>query len=193
MKNLTAFILTGGESRRMGHPKAEIEIKGEMVLERLTTLAKEISSSIYIVGKKEVSLQNLPFLVDGWELQTPLVGIATALKNSKTDWNLILACDYPLMEKKILKRILESKTEGFDAIVPQIENQLHPLVALYHQRILEKIESRLDRKKLSVHGLLDEISVNKVEMDDKIIGSGFLNMNDQNDLAKVETILSHPK
>ena len=91
-----AFILIGGENKRFGSPKWKAVIDGKTVLDRIWDSCTEFENR-FVVGKEKPSDLNKSFIQDELKLNAPINGLYTALKNSKTDWNLLLSCDLPLI------------------------------------------------------------------------------------------------
>lgn len=97
---MNAYILAGGESRRMGENKALIDINGSTLLE---IIAEQLSDfeEVVIVGNKE-SYQHLVFRVieDIIPSKGPLSGIHAALKDAN-DNCFICSCDTPSLSDEM--------------------------------------------------------------------------------------------
>ena len=84
----------------------------------------------------------------------------TALRATQRDWNLIVACDLPFLEARLLDLLLSETSAGeCDAIVPNLEESWprqgrgwQPLCAAYHRRCLRAFERVLasDYPKITV-------------------------------------------
>ncbi|MEH1855612.1 MAG: molybdenum cofactor guanylyltransferase [Nostoc sp.] len=110
---LTAIVLAGGKSSRMGQDKALISIEGVPLLQRVCAIAKGCADTIYIVTPWPERYQDL--LLPGCELirevpmfreslaQGPLVGFAQGLAQVQTEWVLLLACDLPRLQVEVLQ------------------------------------------------------------------------------------------
>src|SRR5690242_14390814 len=88
-QNLTAFILAGGKSTRMGADKAFVPLEGRPLLARAIELAGAVTSDVRIVGSAEKFGSFGPVVEDQFRDCGPLGGIHAALRSSSTDLNLI--------------------------------------------------------------------------------------------------------
>ncbi len=148
------FVLTGGESRRMGADKALLEIGGRPMALRMVELVRPLVAEVALVGAPErYGHMGVPVLADCEAGRGPLAGIVTALRASRVDWSLILACDLPFLEAGLLEVLLsEASSDQYDAVVPNLEEGWQPLCAAYQRRCLPAFERVLasDYPKISV-------------------------------------------
>ena len=75
---VTAFILAGGKSTRMGADKAFIEFEGRTLLARALDLARSVTSNVCIVGTREKFARFAPVVEDVFRDRGPLGGIHAA-------------------------------------------------------------------------------------------------------------------
>src|ERR1700746_750117 len=95
---LTAFILAGGKSSRMGSDKAFLDLGGRSLLARSLDLARSVTPDVKIVGDPAKFSAFAPTIPDLYSGRGPLAAIHAALTNSATDFNLILAVDLPFLD-----------------------------------------------------------------------------------------------
>ncbi len=121
---LSAVILAGGRSVRMGRDKALLRINGETLLARTTRLAREAGAApVYISGREGVP----GALPDRHPGHGPLEGVATALETAPPGRVLVLAVDLPALDAPFLHWLLELG----GGVVPQLPGGLEPLAAIY--------------------------------------------------------------
>src|SRR5689334_8147321 len=92
--NLSAVILAGGESRRMGKDKAWLEVGGQPLLARaLSTVRRAGIKEIFISGRSgtDYSVLRCPVLFDREPGCGPLSGIERALEVASAPLVLVLA------------------------------------------------------------------------------------------------------
>ncbi|HUY14408.1 MAG TPA: molybdenum cofactor guanylyltransferase [Terriglobia bacterium] len=136
--NVTGFVLAGGESRRMGRPKQGLVLDHETMLRRQLRILSQVCSSVAMAGLPRMPLDSyVPVFADLFPGRGPLGGIYTGLVHTRTDYNLILACDLPFLRSDFLEylcfRAIESAA---DATVPRTAGyRLQPLCAVYRRRI----------------------------------------------------------
>ena len=131
--SLSAVLLAGGESRRMGRDKATMEWLGrplwEWQLEKLGALRPD---KIFLSVRSEVPWcpNNLELILDDPPSRGPLSGLAATLGAIETDYLLVLAVDMPLMTAEHLQRVCGLVENGV-GIVPMIDGAAEPLASIY--------------------------------------------------------------
>ena len=174
MLKTNAFILIGGESKRFGSPKWEAIIDGIKLIDRTWNLC-DIFENRFVVGKEKPNAISYPFIEDELDIQSPINGIYSALNHSKSDWNFIISCDLPLMTNEIIQSLWITGNHKTDALVPMVKNYLQPTCGFYHKRILKLILQQIKTDDLSLHGLLNSINTETVNLD--LNEKEFTNMN----------------
>jgi molybdopterin-guanine dinucleotide biosynthesis protein A len=146
---ISAFVLTGGKSTRMGMDKASLEIDGEIFLSRAIRLLQSVSSTVAVVGSLLPPASkpgSIPVLADAFPGYGPLGGIATALANTRTDWNLIVACDLPYLTFEWLQFLTAHAVNSrAEVVMPESERGLEPLCAMYRRDIQPRVATALHR------------------------------------------------
>ncbi len=127
MPEVTAFILAGGKSTRMGVDKAFVPLDGRTLLARALELARGLASDVRIVGDVAKFGKFGPVVEDIFQNRGPLGGIHAALRASATDLNLILAVDLPFVAAQFLSYMIEQAGNCSSACGPQ---QDRPVVRL---------------------------------------------------------------
>jgi molybdopterin-guanine dinucleotide biosynthesis protein A len=136
-RGVAAFVLAGGKSSRMGQDKALLEIAGQPLIERTVDFARAVAHPVRGVGgASRFASLNLDAVEDDFPGQGPLGGIATALRATNTEWNLILACDLPYLTREWLEYLTHrSQKSPADAVVPSnLRQNYEPLCACYRKR-----------------------------------------------------------
>ncbi|HEX5411943.1 MAG TPA: molybdenum cofactor guanylyltransferase [Terriglobia bacterium] len=146
--HLTGFVMAGGASRRMGRAKESLRINGEAMLERQIRLIRSVARQVAVVGRaagyrEEFGVASIPDAIPG---RGPLGGIYTALLESRTEYNLILGCDLPFVNRRLLTwLVLRAMADQSDATVPRSrDGRLQPLCAIYRRRALYAVRKWLD-------------------------------------------------
>ncbi len=79
--NINAYILAGGQSRRLNTDKSLIHLNGKTLTEIIYKKLSLIFNNIYIVGK-ENHFPAYSFIQDIKSIQCPLNGIVTTFEHS---------------------------------------------------------------------------------------------------------------
>jgi molybdenum cofactor guanylyltransferase len=145
MTILSAIILAGGKSSRMGKDKALVLIQGIPLLQKVYNVAKSCTDTIYIVTPWPERYQNLQLSECEFiqeppnNTQGPLVGFVRGLEKVKTEWVLLLACDLPNLQVEVLqdwvKRLDNIKGENIASLVENSKGW-EPLCGFYRSRCL---------------------------------------------------------
>ena len=192
---ITAVILAGGQSRRLGRDKAVEPFAGEPLIRRVIRRASEPVSakSVVIVVADADRAAALPLdddhliAVDVFPDCGSLGGIYTGLKASPTEWSLVTACDMPFLSAPLLAHMAGLRG-GVDAVVPVVDGRPEPTHALYAARCLPAIEAKLRAGQLKISGFFDDVAVRYVpedeirEFDPELLS--FFNINRPEDLAR---------
>lgn len=156
--NFTLIVNAGGQSRRMGKPKALLPMPPDnqpllqQIVQRLQSLSPQ---RIVVVAndpsfREQVDLgESVTWLPDTYPAVGPLGGLATGLAVCD-DWAIFVACDMPLLDLALFAYFCTLAAEKdavgadqWDAIVPVVDQYPEALHTLYHRRCLPAIEARL--------------------------------------------------
>ncbi len=144
---MSAIILAGGKSKRMGGDKALLQVSGLRLIEKIAHDIEPYFQEIIISSANSEEMYSfLPFPVvaDKEKNKGPLMGILTGLHASKYPINFVMACDIPEINVFFLQKMM-AFTSDYDIVVPVTgENMFEPLFAFYHKRVIPHIESLLD-------------------------------------------------
>jgi molybdopterin-guanine dinucleotide biosynthesis protein A len=148
-QQLGALVLCGGESRRMGRPKALLPFGSELLLERVVRLAGKAARPVIVVAAPGQELPPLAAEVlvvrDSIFGRGPLQGLAAGLAAFPDCVELAYASatDVPFLEPAWITR-LATFIEDNDLVISKIGGYFHPLAALYRKRaVLPAIEELL--------------------------------------------------
>jgi molybdenum cofactor guanylyltransferase len=152
---VSAFILTGGASSRMGKEKGLLDFDGQPLIVRIASLVEPLVSSVTAVGpRRGYAILGLQVIEDqqfaganesGRGLG-PLAGIVSALTATQTDWNVILACDLPYLTREWLDWLLACTMNSERQIVmPRTARGPEPLAAVYRRECAKPILAALQR------------------------------------------------
>ena len=171
--SLSAIILAGGRSSRMGRDKALIEIDGTPLLQRVCEAAIACTDSIYVVTSWCDRYSFLPASVQFIKEESPrspIVAFAEALPQISTEWVLLLACDLPRLKGEVLQQStarLEQVSETAIALVPKSQKGWEPLCGFYRRTCLTSLENYLGQGKRSFQGWLDAENVEELQISDR--------------------------
>ena len=184
--NLTAIILAGGQSLRMGSDKALMPYHGKPLIQYSIDLALCFTKNIIIsANQDELRSLRFPVIPDIYHVKAPLAGIHAGLKFSRTNWNLVLTCDMPNVSTHLINLLISKLEKETQLVLPGHNGYIEPLCGFYHRNLIPVIESNFQENKLSPLDLLSVKSHKIVQMEgllDENIFSVFKNVNFGNDL-----------
>src|SRR5262249_30313891 len=162
--DLTAFVLAGGKSTRMGADKTLLELKGKSLLSRALDLVRGLTPETIIVGERSKFTRFGFVIEDIFRDRGPLGGIHAALNATATDLNLVLAVDLPFVEPGFLKFLLK-KASASSALVtlPRTASGWQPLCAVYRREFGVVAERALLQGKNKVDALFSSVEVQTIE------------------------------
>ena len=168
--NVSAVLLAGGESHRMGKDKATVLFRGKPLWQiQIELLRKLEPSEIFVSARIDPSWRpaDVHFVADIPPSRGPLSGIAASLAQMHTAHLLAIAIDMPFMSEKYL-RCLCDQIEPDVGVLPKIGNRAEPLAAIYPREGSTAFQSALAGTDFSLQtltgrlveaGKLQEISV----------------------------------
>jgi len=165
---LTAFILAGGRSSRMGRDKAFLELGGRALLDRALELAGSVTPVVRIVAPQDRFLTVARTIEDIYPDCGPLGGIHAALTNTSTELNLVLAVDLPFVEPDFLEYLIAQASQTAALVtVPQAAGGFQPLCAVYRKEFAGVAQTALERKRNKIDPLFTQVEtrvINEAEM-----------------------------
>lgn len=149
--DLSAIILAGGKSSRMGQDKALLKIQGVPLLQRTATLIQGYVKGTYIITpwtERYLTLipPNCHLLKEqcpSGDTEGPLVGFAQGLPHVTTEWVFLSACDLPNLTTLALEEWLpqlDSVSEDAIACLPRYQKGWEPLCGFYRTSRLSDLE-----------------------------------------------------
>ena len=181
-QKITAAILAGGKNQRMGTNKAFLLINEEpIILRAIKTLRKITHDLLIVTNNPELYAEFQATVVRDLQLELgPIGAILTALTLTKNGHVLVVACDLPFLNLRVLQKMTEI-INGFDVVVPRSDYGLEPLCAIYNQSCLPTVKYAISQGELSVFQLLKRLKVHQIppEVWQPLdpTGCAFLNLN----------------
>jgi molybdopterin-guanine dinucleotide biosynthesis protein A len=130
---LSAVLLAGGESRRMGKDKATIAFGDKPLWKNQLELLRELQPlEILISARTDPPWRpnDTKFVADDAPSRGPLSGLAASLAQMRGSHLLALAIDMPFMSTRYLRSLFERIEPGC-GVVPKIGHRAEPLAAIY--------------------------------------------------------------
>lgn len=166
-KDLSAVLLAGGVSRRMGTDKATIFFGGKALWQvQLETLQKLEPKEIFVSARIDPPWRRdgVVFVADVPPSRGPLSGLAASLDRMSTSHLVALAIDMPWMDKGYLE-FLCAQIEPGRGVLPKVADRAEPLAAIYPREAAIETGKALAGTDFSLQSLVrDLISVGKIRV-----------------------------
>jgi len=141
---MNAFILAGGQSRRMGRDKALLGFHGRPLVENMLTKLRTLGFPSCIVGSRPDLAGYAPVIPDNYPGSGPLAGIEAALAETNDEMSLFVPVDLPLLPAEFLHWMAgRARQTSALATIPRLQGRPQPLCAVYHQALLPDARSAL--------------------------------------------------
>lgn len=147
--DVTAAILAGGESRRLGgRDKAFVELAGRPMVAHVIERLPPVFTETLVVTRWPDRYHGFSVrtVCDTRSVRSALTGLEAALLASRTPWVFVTACDTPFLHPDLVRLVLSERESGLDIVLPETREGTKPMLALYHIRCLPKIREMLDGK-----------------------------------------------
>jgi molybdenum cofactor guanylyltransferase len=168
---LSAAVLTGGQSRRMGTDKALLPVGGTPLVQRVLEVVAAVAEDVQIVGDRPAYHQfGVPVVADRFPDAGALGGIATAIEAARCERVLVVACDMPLISRRLL-RAMADEPQDYDVLVPVTAAErsqqggdvtYETLHAIYTRACLDAIRSSLAQGRRRVVGFFPSVTVRQL-------------------------------
>lgn len=191
---VTAAVLAGGRSMRMGIDKTLLPVDGEPLVRRVVDTVAAVCEHVIVATNRPEALadvglpENVPTFKDEIPYQGPLGGLATALAHAQDEWVLAVAADMPWVRPEVVRALWEAR-DGGQVVILVTDKGPEPLLALYHTSVLPVVQRVLASGRRRIVAIFRDVNVVEVPVDtlravDPELRS-LVNVNTPEDLAGV--------
>jgi molybdopterin-guanine dinucleotide biosynthesis protein A len=171
---LSAAVLAGGRSSRMGTDKALLSLQtgGPPLASIVADLLRQIADDVFLVSPPRPAYTGLgvPRHPDLYGDAGPLGGIASAIAQARHEFCLVVSCDMPFLNVDLL-RWMATKPRTYDVLVPKLGGDsrqgsgfvYQTMHAIYGSRCLPAIEHGLEEGRLQTVGFFSGMAVETVD------------------------------
>jgi molybdopterin-guanine dinucleotide biosynthesis protein A len=168
MVSAGGIVLCGGQSTRMGRPKAWLPFGDELMLPRVVRRLRQVVEPVVVVaapGQEVPPLSpDVAVVRDEQKGRGPLQGLAAGLRAlaGRADAAYLSSCDVPLLRPAFVRRLLELL--GEHAIcVPRVGGYHHPLAAVYRLEVVADVERLLAADRLRPFFLFETVPTRVID------------------------------
>ncbi len=168
---LSAAILAGGQSARMGTDKARLRLTpdGPPLIELVITAVRAVADEIMIVANDDrLAPLGWRIVPDNFPGTGALGGIESALAHARHEHCLVVACDMPFLSPSLLA-VLAAAPRDYDVLAPRLtvgqnrqgqsDGVYETLHAIYGRSALPAIRAQLAERRYRVIGFFPQVRV----------------------------------
>jgi molybdopterin-guanine dinucleotide biosynthesis protein A len=177
------LVLAGGAGRRMGRPKAWLEVGDTFLLRHVVdNLAPAFSEVMVSFAEPEQLEQPVPYRVvfDRKFSAGPLAGLEAGLLAARNEVTFAVACDMPYVTQEVANMAVAA-ARRCDAALPRIDGRPEPVCGAYRRSALPFITGALNTGRLKASDIANDLDVTWLEgLDPKL----FRSLNTPEDLER---------
>ncbi len=130
--HITGIILAGGKSSRMGTDKGFVVYKNKAFVQHIIEALQPLVDEIIIVSNNpDYDVFGFNRVNDLIEDAGPVAGVYSGLHHSKTENNLVISCDVPLINSETLTLLTDGVDDKKDVVQLESNGKSMPLIAMY--------------------------------------------------------------
>jgi molybdopterin-guanine dinucleotide biosynthesis protein A len=179
----TLLVIAGGDSRRMGRPKAWLEVGDTVLLRHVAdNLSPVFAEVIVAFAEPEQMEQPVPYRIvfDRKHSAGPLAGLEAGLLAAGNEITFAVACDMPYVTQEVAQMAVAA-ARRCDAALPRIDGRPEPLCGAYRRSALPFITGALNTGRLKAADIAADLDVTWLEgLDPKL----FRSLNTPEDLER---------
>ena len=192
-QDITAVILAGGQSRRMGGiDKGLLDFQGKPMVQHVIEALQPdvrtllINANRNFDGYEALGYRVLPDRLEGF--LGPLAGMASGMYVATTKYIVTAPCDCPLVSIGLVRRLYQAvKNENAQIGVANDGERMHPVFALIQRDLLPDLVAYLESGERKIDRWYARHRVSVVRFDD--VPQWFQNVNSPEEHAELENVI----
>ena len=190
---ISCIVLSGGEGKRLATDKAFLKIGGRVLIEGIVEKMARIGDEVIIVtsSPQRYGYLETRLVGDIYPGNGALGGIYSGLRAAHSDRGLVVGCDMPFLDLRLLRYMI-LLSPGQDVVIPRVGGLTEPLHAIYSKRCLQPIKRVLGVGGHRIIDFFSEVRVRYIEEQEvKLFDPqylSFLNINTAADLEKARSL-----
>jgi molybdenum cofactor guanylyltransferase len=195
ISDVTAVLLAGGKSRRMGVDKRFLPVGERTLLERSCDVLSRIFEHVCIVIAQDSQPLDapIPVLHDLIPSCGSLGGLYTGLQQATSQYIFLAACDMPFIHAGLVEYMVGKKDHA-DVVLAYWHGQPQPTHAIYSRNCLPVVEALIRKGDLKIQRLMTTPALRvRLITEDEVCtvdpeGRSFLNVNTPSDLDRARSL-----
>jgi molybdopterin-guanine dinucleotide biosynthesis protein A len=164
--DITAVILAGGQSSRMGSNKALLPMRGGLFIETIHRQLSSLFSEVLLVTNSpgQYAFLGSRMVADLFPGAGPLAGLHSALVHCHTPYIFVVACDMPYLNGSLINALAARCHQG-EVVIPETGQGLEPLHAVYSRSCLPAVEKAVQSGRRRLVSFFPEVQVTVIPVD----------------------------
>ena len=194
MTKIGFLLLSGGRSKRMGSPKALIELGGRTLLDTVAQAGEGFAQCILSANDPCIPTpEGFVRCADEYPGCGPMAGIHAALRKTCCDALVTAPCDAPYYCAELAQYLCTQYEPGLDAVVlVDHTGREQPLCGVYSKRCLPILEEHLAKGHFKMGWMLEQMDTKKVSLPQSLSEQVFENLNTQQELEQFRARQAQP-
>lgn len=189
---ITAAVLAGGGSTRMGRNKALLKLGNKTMIERVVIPLQSVFEDIMVVTnepEKYNMLKGVRFVRDciNTKKKSSLIGLYSGLKQSRTSHIFAIGCDMPFVNTGLIKymadmlkdedvvvpfvndeeiKYVTGSSENEDIITLPVKRYYQPLHAIYGKGCIPEFERLLGKGRYKITSIFENVHIKEIIEED---------------------------
>ncbi len=189
--NVSAAVLIGGASMRMGDDKAQRAFAGAPAATRASRLLASLFGEVLLVGSAPPPDAVGRRVDDGAGERCALRGVEAALAAARAERVLVVATDLVLLTPELVLGLVAWPEA--DVVMPRVDGMIEPLCALWRRApVLDRARAQLAAERFALHALVAQLDARFVEGADLRAldpdGTALANANTPEEWARLEAL-----
>ena len=162
---VSAGILAGGKSSRMGTDKAHLMLGEKTFLERAAAACRDFSYLCIAVDDiRRFPEISCPMVEDEIKGFGPVEGIYQLLKASPVPYVLVIATDMPFLDRAFLNRLAGCAAGKEDCVILTMDGKVQPLCSIYKKSVIPLLEQMRKEGEHKIRLLYSRAAVRYVDL-----------------------------
>ncbi len=193
LKEISAYIIAGGKSKRFGSDKARYRFRGKELILHVYDIISRIFEDIILVSYTPMDdlLPGIERIEDLIPDLGPIGGIHAALVHSDKPALFAVACDMPFLNADFI-RYMTGFADDYDVVIPGDGDKLEPLHALYSSACRMEVRRVIEEGSKRIVSILENRNVKIIGSPERAgfrdSGKMFLNINSLGDAGEFERV-----
>jgi len=194
LKNISAVILSGGKSSRMGEDKSLLKFSSDnSMCEYQYKKLLKIFDKVYIsskIDKFDFLDEKDKLILDGTNIFSPMVALESIFERIEEEKIFIITVDMPLISVEVINRLIEVSQKNNYEIVIAKDNQgnRHSLCGVFDRSILSKIKKYLNSDIHKINYLINNCNYKELIFDNY---NQFININTKEQYTQAQKIIKN--